>query len=177
MVELIEWESGKEFAEAEIMDMREKRLGEIGEADFEGHEKFESKEAMLEEYKKYYGDRVTMDTPVKMIRFKLIQIEGVMKYNKLVRDNIPEIIKAKGEVPMIHIAADAEYWQKLKEKLQEEVDEFLKDENIGEIADILEVLDAICDYKGFDKHEVEGVKEKKAKERGEFAKRIILNES
>lgn len=100
-----------------------------------------------------------------------------MKYNKLVRDNIPEIIKAKGEMPVMHIADDAEYWQKLKEKLQEEVDEFLKDESIGEIADILEVLEAIGDYKDFDKRKVEETKEKKANERGKFAKRIILEEA
>lgn len=100
-----------------------------------------------------------------------------MKYNKLVRDNIPEIIRAKGETPTTHIADDAEYWQKLKEKLQEEVDEFLKDESMGEIADILEVLDAMYDVKGFDKREVEEVKEKKASERGKFAQRIILDES
>lgn len=71
-LDLIEWESGKKFAEAEITDSREKNFEEIEKADFEGHETFESKEAMLKEYKKYYGDRVTMDTPVKMIRFKLI---------------------------------------------------------------------------------------------------------
>lgn len=100
-----------------------------------------------------------------------------MKYNKLVRDNIPKIIKEKGGTVMTHIADDAEYWQKLKEKLQEEVDEFIQDENIGEIADMLEVLDAICRYKGFAKDEVEQVKTKKAQERGKFEKRIILDES
>lgn len=100
-----------------------------------------------------------------------------MKYNKLVRDNIPEIIRKKGEKAVIHIAGDEEYWQKLKEKLDEEVKEFTKDETIEEIADILEVIDAICEYKKFDAKEAQAVKDKKAKERGKFKKKIILEES
>ncbi|MBI3685572.1 ASCH domain-containing protein [Candidatus Azambacteria bacterium] len=71
-LDLIEWESGKKFAEVEITEVREKILAKIEDADFEGHEKFESREAMLREYQKYYGDKVTMDTPVKIIRFSVI---------------------------------------------------------------------------------------------------------
>ena len=99
-----------------------------------------------------------------------------MKYNKLVRDNIPEYIKSKGKVPITHVADETEYWEKLKEKLQEEVDEFLKDDNIEEIADILEVIDAIANYKKFSREDIGRIKGKKAEERGKFKERIILEE-
>ncbi|OGZ78599.1 MAG: hypothetical protein A2528_01350 [Candidatus Staskawiczbacteria bacterium RIFOXYD2_FULL_37_9] len=100
-----------------------------------------------------------------------------MKYNKLVRDKIPEYIKSKGGNPVVHIADDGEYWQKLREKLQEEVGEFLEAENVEEKADILEVIDAILDFKQFNKNELETVKNKKSGERGKFKDKIILEES
>ncbi len=99
------------------------------------------------------------------------------RYNKLVRDKIPKIIVSKGGIAITHIAKDSEYWMKLKEKLLEEVNEFLSSESLEEIADILEVLDAICEYKKFRKKKLGRIKRDKAKERGCFKNRIILERS
>lgn len=100
-----------------------------------------------------------------------------MKYNKLVRDKIPEVIRASGGNAVVHIANPAEYWQKLMEKLLEEIEEFKKDESLEELADVLEVIDAIIEYKQFDFKMVVEIKQKKARERGRFKNRIILDES
>jgi predicted house-cleaning noncanonical NTP pyrophosphatase (MazG superfamily) len=100
-----------------------------------------------------------------------------MIYHKLVRDKIPEHIIKMGGMPITHIANDTEYWQKLKEKLSEEVAEFEKDENIEELADVAEVIEAIIKYKRFSKEEIKKEQEKKAKERGKFDLKIILDES
>ena len=99
------------------------------------------------------------------------------KYDKLVRDNIPEIIRNKGGDPITHAADEGEYWVKLQQKLLEEVSEFMDGASMEELADILEVIRAICEYKKYDLKDVETVRAQKAKERGGFKKRIILDES
>jgi len=99
-----------------------------------------------------------------------------MEYNKLVRDKIPDIIKDNGEIPITHIASDDEYWERLKEKLKEEVNEFLKENNEEELSDILEVIDAICDFKKIDKNELGKIRELKNKKKGDFKDKIILDE-
>lgn len=95
---------------------------------------------------------------------------------KLVRDKIPAVIEAAGRSCASHIADGGEYWQKLREKLNEEVAEFLEAENIEELADVLEVIEAICAYKQFDRETVEELRLKKKEERGGFEGRIILDE-
>jgi len=99
-----------------------------------------------------------------------------MKYNKLVRNGIPEIIKEKGKIPVTHIANDEEYWEKLKEKLKEETEEFLEESDEEELADILEVVDAICEFKKINKEYLENLKKQKSEKRGGFKDKIILDE-
>ena len=70
-IELINWNTGERFGRADVLDVREKKLGQVGDEDFEGHEKFESREEMVETYKKYYGDKANEDTIVKIINFDL----------------------------------------------------------------------------------------------------------
>lgn len=98
-------------------------------------------------------------------------------YNKLVRDKIPEIIAAEGRTAKLHVADEAEYRQKLKDKLREECDELIAGMDTGEVADVLEVLDALCDLNGWTMEEVQAVKAQKKEKRGGFSKRIILEES
>ena len=96
-------------------------------------------------------------------------------YEKLVRDRIPEIIKSKGEVPTTHIANNEEYRQKLKDKLQEEVEEYLEDNNKDELADILEVIHAICEFENIDFNKLELLRKDKSQKRGGFKDKIILD--
>lgn len=100
-----------------------------------------------------------------------------MKYNKLVRDNIPAIISAKGGTAVTHIATPEEYDQKVRTKLQEEVTEFLESNNPEELADVLEVIYAIAGRLGHTKETLETLRRQKAEERGGFQEGIILEES
>lgn len=95
-------------------------------------------------------------------------------YNKLVRDKIPGIIEADGETCKTHILSDDEYLTALEAKLNEEVVEYQIDKNLEEMADVLEVLRAICVARGYSLEELEALRAKKADERGGFAEKIFL---
>ena len=97
-------------------------------------------------------------------------------YNKLVRDKIPEIITANGDIPVTIELDDAEYFQALNLKLQEEVEEYLDGFSIEELADVLEVIYAIIDYNEVSYYELERTRKNKYNERGGFKKKISLVE-
>ncbi len=97
-----------------------------------------------------------------------------MSYKKLVRDKIPEIIRAKGMEPVTRILDDKEYFKELVKKLREEVDEFSQDPSVEELADIKEVMIALREALGADAGELEDIRRTKADKNGRFKKRIYL---
>ena len=97
-------------------------------------------------------------------------------YNKLVRDLIPEIIVATGKTCSTEILSDSDYLRMLDAKLDEELAEYHKDQNIEELADLVEVIRAAAIARGYTLEELEQVRAEKAAKRGGFEKRILLKE-
>ena len=100
-----------------------------------------------------------------------------MRYDKLVRDQIPAIIEASGKTAVVRILQEEEYLPCLEAKLDEEVAEFHKDKNLEELADILEVVYALASSIGCSREELMAAYEKKHDERGGFAQRLLLLET
>lgn len=98
------------------------------------------------------------------------------KYNKLVRDRIPEIIKASGKSCVTEILTEEQYLQMLDVKLDEELAEYHQEQNLEELADLLEVIYACAVAHGYSVAELEKVRADKAAKRGVFIKRILLKE-
>ena len=95
-------------------------------------------------------------------------------YNKLVRDNIEEIMIKNGAKPVTRILDDKEYINELNKKLFEEVQEYLESENIEELADIEEVILAILKVKKESRDNLEKIRKDKVNKRGAFDKKIFL---
>ncbi|MEC0089879.1 nucleoside triphosphate pyrophosphohydrolase [Paenibacillus macquariensis] len=98
-------------------------------------------------------------------------------YNKLVRDKIPQIIEASGKQYTVRVMDETEYAIALKTKMQEELNEFLEaseEHQMGELADLLEVVYSFAFSKGVRVEELEGIRQGKCDERGGFLNRILL---
>lgn len=95
-------------------------------------------------------------------------------YSKLVRDNIPEVIKATGKQCEYDIATRDEHYSLLEDKLKEEVNEYLEDKNLEELADVMEVLFALADTLGYSEEDLIQKRLEKKEERGGFKEGIVL---
>ncbi len=99
---------------------------------------------------------------------------AIITYNKLVRDKIPELIEADGKNCETEILSDEDYLKALDAKLDEELAEYHKDQNVEELADLLEVIYACAVARGYSKEELEMMRTLKVKQRGEFKNKIFL---
>ncbi|CQR50649.1 MULTISPECIES: nucleoside triphosphate pyrophosphohydrolase [Haloferax] len=96
------------------------------------------------------------------------------EYDKLVRDDVPRIIRESGETPVVHVADDEEFDRRLREKLVEEAEEFAESGTVEELADVFAVVDAILARRDEDWETVETAAREKAAERGGFEDGVVL---
>lgn len=101
--------------------------------------------------------------------------ERVKHYNKLVRDKIPEILHGKGVEHKVRAVVSVEEYENLKRrKLQEEVDEFFRANNVDELVDVLEVVYLLAEDMGTSPDQLEFRRSRKLLERGGFNKKLVL---
>jgi predicted house-cleaning noncanonical NTP pyrophosphatase (MazG superfamily) len=100
------------------------------------------------------------------------------KYNKLVRDNIPQMIMADHKQPVTRYLSDSEYRTALEKKLLEEYDEFLEttnsSERVEELADMMEIIRYLAKLEGKTHDEIVFIADEKLKKNGGFDKKIFL---
>lgn len=99
------------------------------------------------------------------------------EYNKLVRDKIVDIIEADGRKAEYRILDNVEFRNELNKKLQEEVHEYLEDNNVEELADIVEVIYGILNSMNVSIDDFEKIRLAKKEKRGAFDKKIFLEKS
>ena len=98
------------------------------------------------------------------------------EYHKLIRDRIPEIIAEKGQRCVTRVLEPEEYLKMVDAKLDEELAEYHRDQNLEELADLMEVIYAAAEARGYTREQLEEVRAGKASERGAFRKRLLLLE-
>jgi predicted house-cleaning noncanonical NTP pyrophosphatase (MazG superfamily) len=107
-------------------------------------------------------------------------MKKVVKYNKLIRDKIPEIIRKAGWIPTIRVLKKSELLGAIKKKVSEEARELMqakdKEGIIDEIIDIQELLDVLSLEIKLTKTEINKFQKAKRGKRGGFKKRLFLIE-
>lgn len=99
-----------------------------------------------------------------------------MFYVKLVRDKVPTLLMKKGKrISTLALQpTDAAYLGFLLLKLQEEVDEFMREGDIDELADVVDVVETIQRLPQYSRDKVQEIQQKKKEEKGGFDKGFIL---
>lgn len=100
----------------------------------------------------------------------------IYKYNKLVRDKIPQNIETLGKKCNYYVLNEEEYKKELDKKLLEEANEFIADHSTEEMADLMEVVKAIKNAHKLTTEEIEKVQLEKKSKKGGFEEKLYLVE-
>jgi len=95
-------------------------------------------------------------------------------YNKLVRDNIPQLIKESGRNCTSRILDEKEYYDALLDKIVEEIEEYRISGNEEELADVYEVLDCLVQLKEYEPMHIDYLQLIRKEKRGSFKDRVLL---
>ena len=98
----------------------------------------------------------------------------MIKYNKAIRDKIPEIIAESGKKYNLKQLDDESFLAELEKKLSEEVNEYTESKDVEELADLLEVIYRISELRGVNSDELDKIRKDKAEKRGKFANNLFL---
>lgn len=157
----------------EVIDLyREETFEKLFEKLYTNEEEIKTKTNAMHQYyspeeEKMYG--------VVGIKISLISNGFRYTYNKLVRDRIPENIDSElGRKSIYRILDDEEYLGELNKKIIEEANEFVEENSIEELGDLMEVINAIMKLKGYKMEDVYKVMKAKAERKGAFNDRIYL---
>ena len=123
----------------------------------------------------YYSEEQEKENGVVGIKIKLLSNYFRYTYNKLVRDKIPENIDSEpGRKSKYRVLDDSEYLRELNKKVLEEANEFVEENSVEELGDLMEVINAIMRLKGYNIEEVNTVMKAKEKKKGAFKDKIFL---
>ena len=177
---------GDKIEFSKLPDLQEKILVEV--LDIYRDETFENlfkkiyKDTDKEEIKRktksmyeIYSKEKEKEYGVVGIKIALLSNSFRYTYNKLVRDKIPEEIDSElGRKCKYRILNDGEYLKELNRKVLEEANEFIEENSIEELGDLMEVINAIMKLRGYNMKEVNKVMKAKEEKKGAFNNKIFL---
>ncbi len=132
-------------------------------------------EEKVKSMNQYYSHEQENEYGVVGIKIKVLKNNFKYSYNKLVRDKIPKNIDSEqGRKSKYRILDDTEYLKELNKKVIEEANEFIEENSIDELGDLMEVINAIMDLKGYRMQKVNEIMKLKVEKRGSFNNRIFL---
>ena len=177
-------EIGDKIEFSKLPDLQEKILVEV--LDLYREETFESLfkkiftdedeiERKIKSMYQYYSKEQEKEYGVIGIKINLLSNSFRYNYNKLVRDKIPEDIDSEqGRKCKYRILDDTEYLKELNRKVLEEANEFIEENSIEELGDLMEVINAIMKLKGYNMKDIERVMKAKEERKGAFNNKIFL---